>query len=76
MNVDIELKIKMNDGKEVILNNDEAKELLGKLKEIFPDPVYIPPTPVFIQEPYRWWEKVWYSDSGTITITNKIGKSL
>jgi len=71
MNVNIELKIKMNDGKEVILNSDEAKELLSKLKEVFPEPVYIPSTPIIIQEPYRWWERVWYSNTGNVIISNK-----
>ncbi len=71
MNVNIELKIKMNDGKEIVLDSVEAKELLGKLKEIFPDPVYIPSSPVIIQEPYRWWERVWYSTTGNVTISNK-----
>jgi len=71
MNVNIELKIKMQDGKEVVLDSVEAKELLAKLKEIFPEPVYIPSMPVIIQEPYRWWERVWYSNTGSVSISNK-----
>ena len=71
MKVNIEIKIKMDNGKDVILNYDGAKELLSKLKEIFPEPVYFPqPTIPVIVEPYRWWEKVWYSSSGTLSITN------
>jgi hypothetical protein len=69
MKVNIEIKIKMDNGKDVILTHDEAKELLSKLKEIFPEPVYFP-QPINPAEPYRWWERVWYSSSGTLSITN------
>jgi hypothetical protein len=71
LKVNIEIKIKMDNGKDVILNHDETKELLSKLKEIFPEPVYFPqPINPVIVEPYRWWERVWYSSSGTLSITN------
>ncbi len=71
MKVNIEIKIKMDNGKDVILNHDEAKELLSKLKDIFPEPIYIPSMPTIIQEPYRWREKAWYSNTGNVTISNK-----
>jgi hypothetical protein len=71
LKVNIEIKIKMDNGKDVILNHDETKELLSKLKEIFPEPVYFPqPINPVIVEPYRWWERVWYSSSGTLSISN------
>ena len=35
MNVKIEIKIKMKNGKDVVLNNDEAKELFMELKKLY-----------------------------------------
>jgi hypothetical protein len=73
MNINIELKIKMQDGKEVVLNTEEAKELLAKLREVFPEMVYIPTQPIIIHEPSgrRWWDQPWYSISGNTCISTK-----
>jgi len=75
MNVSIEIKIKMEDGKEVILKDKEARELFLKLSEIYevdkakeyvPYYPYIPPiiTPSIPYDPNR----IWYSSDSTLSV--------
>ena len=74
MDLNIEIKIKMKN-KEVVLNNDEAKELYFKLKEIYDKdkevvtfPIYThPPYPPYYREPF-----IWMSSGTNYTIENKI----
>jgi uncharacterized membrane protein YecN with MAPEG domain len=43
MNINIEIKVQMEKGKEIVLKGDEARELYLKLKEIYQDRVeYVP----------------------------------
>lgn len=49
MNVNIEIKVKMDKGKELVLKGDEAKELYLKLKEIYEDRV----VKEYVLD--RWW---------------------
>ena len=80
MKAEVQLKIKMENGVEVILNVEEAKELFFKLKEIFeektefiPYPTY-PVYPTYPTYPWirsrEWWEApVWYTTTaGNVTI--------
>jgi len=57
MNTKIEVKIKMDNGKKVVLNSEEARELMLKLQQIF--------SPSLTWCPTRY--PVWYSDNTTIT---------
>ena len=61
MNVKIEVKIKMKNGKEVTLNNDDARELYFRLKDIYDHPV-ITITP-YVPTIYPFWS----SSTGTIS---------
>jgi hypothetical protein len=59
-------------------NEDEAKELLGKLKKLFepsvplplmPYPIpypYYPTYPIYISQPQKpWYEAIWYNGAST-----------
>lgn len=74
MNVNIEIKVKMDKGKELVLKGDEAKELYLKLKGIYEDRV------VKEYVLYRWWypdiykypdtyPPVWVSSGGTYSVS-------
>ena len=70
MNVNIEIKIKLDKGKELTLSGDDAKELYLKLKEIYEErhiKEYVP----YPYQPYRWpwYVTTIYGTSGTYTIT-------
>lgn len=69
MNVNIEIKIKI-EGKDIVLNNEDAKELYSKLKDIYDKEIISFPYPVYIGRPYPPYE-VYYSTSGTFEITNR-----
>lgn len=70
MNVNIEIKVKMDKGKELVLKDDEAKELYLKLKEIYEERV------VKEYVPYRWYpyyndpyKPTWISSGGTYSVS-------
>jgi hypothetical protein len=65
MNINVEIKIKLDNGTEIILKDNDAKELYFKLKELYeqketyiPYPVY--PTYPVISQPWKWHEP-WYT---------------
>ncbi len=47
------------DGKELKLTPEQAQELLSDLKQMFPDPVVIPSTPVVVEKPYNPYTPRW-----------------
>lgn len=74
MEAKIQVKIKMEKGKEITLNQEEAKELFLKLKEIYDQPekiTYIPTYPIY--RDWTWkpvpYTPCWTTTAGTATIT-------
>jgi hypothetical protein len=75
MSIKIELRIKLKDESELILSEEEAKELYEELTKIFAkEKEYIPypSTWPLLYEPYKWWE---WKPSWPITITYTNGTS-
>ena len=70
MDVNIEIKIKVN-GKDIVLKNEDAKELYFKLKEIYDKEIISLPYPIYVERPCRQWEP-YYSTTGNFQITNNI----
>lgn len=71
MNINIEIKVKMDKGKELLLKGDEAKELYLKLKEIYEQVEYVPyryPWYIYTttNAPQPW---TWYDTRGNISVS-------
>jgi hypothetical protein len=74
MNIKIEVKIKLKTGKEITLNNDDARELYYKLHELYGYRNYIPYYPNIYD-----WKTYTIPCTGTfstdsITISNEINQ--
>ena len=73
MNINVEVKIKMDKGTELILKNDEAKELYLKLKELYEKETTWVPLPYYPVQPYIWEPyKVWYSSDNTYSVSSSL----
>jgi len=72
MDVKINIKIKMEKGKEINLNSDEAKELYYKLKDLYEKQFVTvnPYNPVYPVSPY--WITCNNINDAIYTITNNI----
>ena len=75
METKIQVKIKMNNNKEVILDQEEARELYWKLKEVFekdtvyvPYQPYIPVYPYYYEDPYPIKWQRWTTSSGGTSV--------
>ena len=78
MKTEIEVKIKMDKGKEIVLSHSEAEELYRELEKLFSRPVftmpypYNPPKPCYPEPwPRPWYE--WHSTSGRLELSAKTG---
>jgi len=82
MEAKIQVKIKMEKGKEITLNQEEAKELFLKLKEIYDQPektTYIPfypYTPPIIWYNTKPYTPYWTTTDGSATITYSTDNNL
>jgi hypothetical protein len=74
MDIKVNIKIKMEKGKEINLNSDEAKELYYKLKDLYEKQ----PVTVYPYNPsYPYWNTYWITcntnnSDALYTITNNI----
>lgn len=73
MNLKIEVKIKMDNGKEIILNSDDARELFYKLKELYWNEYKSAGSwPVLNPDYYRIWYpdyyRIWNSTNNSTQI--------
>jgi hypothetical protein len=76
MSINIELKIKMKDGKEIVLESNEAKELYEELKKIYNKDYisypYLSPTYIPVYDPIPWNKQIiWGSSNGNSIINYK-----
>ena len=75
MDVNIEVKIKMDKGKEIILKDEEARELFLKLKGIYEKEKtteYVPWYPYYPNAPFypvTYSYETWSSSDNTISIS-------
>jgi hypothetical protein len=72
MEATIQIKIKLDKGKELLLSQEDAKKLYDKLHELFGEKErvayvpYVPYTPPIITRPYT----PWYTNGTTITCSD------
>jgi hypothetical protein len=82
MEATIQVKIKMAKGKEITLDQKEAKELFLKLKEIYDNPEKITYVPYYPHvQPLIWYNTkpytpYWTTTCGTATITYSADNNL
>ena len=73
MEVNLQVKIKLKEGKEIVLDKIEAKELFAKLKDIFIIGDYTPYYPIYSNNPPITYKDIPTWTSGyavTETFTN------
>ena len=67
MDINIEIKIKVNE-KDIVLKNEDAKELYFKLKEIYDKEIISLPYLIY-EKTYKPWE-VYYTTPTTFRVIN------
>ena len=67
MDINIEIKIKVNE-KDIVLKNEDAKELYFKLKEIYDKEIISLPYPIY-EKTYKLWD-VYYTTPTTFGVIN------
>lgn len=67
MDINIEIKIKVNE-KDIVLKNEDAKELYFKLKEIYDKEIISLPYPIYEKTYKPWW--VFYTTPTTFGVIN------
>jgi len=77
MKLNVEVKIKMDNGKEVTLKSEDARELFYELKEIFGKEREIIPVAYPTYDRPWWWPyqpRIWSNTAGTISMNCSVQK--